>query len=138
MTAEMSIQVKSIIFAVFVLMFIALLVSFIRGRKLRESYAIVWLGLAAFMLLVTLLLPVVLWLAKLTGIYYLTLIIGSVLFFFLLALLQISLINSTHSDSLCRLSQEISLLKQKLEAQEQGKEADQAEKAQEDVSSKEG
>lgn len=121
MMAVLSIQFKSIILVVFSLLFIALLVWFIRGRRLREAYAIVWLGLATFLLLVSLLLPVVLWLAKLTGIYYLSLILGSVLFFFLLALLQISLINSTHSDSLCRLTQEISLLKQKLEKLEERK-----------------
>lgn len=123
MMAVLSIQFKSIILVVFSLLFIALLVSFIRGRRLREAYAIVWLGLATFLLLVSLLLPVVLWLAKLTGIYYLSLILGSVLFFFLLALLQISLINSTHSDSLCRLTQEISLLKQKLEKLEERNES---------------
>lgn len=123
MMAVLSIQFKSIILVVFSLLFIALLVWFIRGRRLREAYAIVWLGLATFLLLVSLLLPVVLWLAKLTGIYYLSLILGSVLFFFLLALLQISLINSTHSDSLCRLTQEISLLKQKLEKLEERNES---------------
>lgn len=123
MMAVLSIQFKSIILVVFSLLFIALLVSFIRGRRLREAYAIVWLGLATFLLLVSLLLPVVLWVAKLTGIYYLSLILGSVLFFFLLALLQISLINSTHSDSLCRLTQEISLLKQKLEKLEERNES---------------
>ena len=92
-----------------------ILVELIRRRKLLEPYAIVWVIFTVFFFLIGLVPHVLLWLAEVTGIFYLTLLVLIGGFFFVCVLLQYSLILSSHSKSVMDLSRACALLKNRID-----------------------
>ena len=92
-----------------------LLVELIRRRKLLEPYAIVWVIFTLFFFFIGLVPKVLLWLAEVTGIFYLTLLVLIGGFFLICVLLQYSIILSAHSKSVMELSRECALMKERLE-----------------------
>ena len=92
-----------------------ILVELIRRRKLLEPYAIVWVIFTVFFFFIGLVPHVLLWLAEVTGIFYLTLLVLIGGFFFICVLLQYSLILSSHSKSVMDLSRACALLKNRID-----------------------
>ena len=101
------------------LIVIACILWNIRQRRLREVYAMIWLVFGVVLLLFGVFPQIFMCIATWTGIYYLTLIMG---FFFICLfafILQISVIISSHSDSVCRLTQRSAIAREEIESLKQ-------------------
>ncbi|MGC4234455.1 MAG: DUF2304 domain-containing protein [Niabella sp.] len=88
--------------------------------KLREEYAVIWWVCAGFLLLFSV------WdngleiLAKTLGVYMATnLVFSGLIFMILVYLLHLSLVNSKLHKHITRLTQEMALMKEKMEQKEQ-------------------
>ena len=98
------------------LIFLFIVLDAVRRQRLREAYALIWIFLTAFMILISLWTHILRLFSNLLGIVYppatlfLLLLIGV-----LLLLFQYSLVISLHNKKIMRLTQEIALLKEKLE-----------------------
>jgi hypothetical protein len=91
-------------------------IEMIRRRHLREKYALVWLLIPALTILVTLIPGVLEKTAHLIGVFYppaLAFVIA--LGFLVLICLMLSVVISHQTDRIIRLTQEISLLKNRLD-----------------------
>ncbi len=98
------------------LLFLLIVLDAVRRQKLREAYALVWLFITGCMIVVSLWTNVLRLISNLLGIAYppatlfLILTVG-----ILLLLFQYSIVISLHNEKLKKLTQEIALLKEKLE-----------------------
>ena len=88
----------------------------IRQRRLRELYAMIWLVFGAALLLFGIFPQAVMHLARWSGIYYLTLIMGFFFICLFIFILQVSVIVSAHSDSVCTLSQRAAIDREEIES----------------------
>ena len=97
---------------------IAFVIEAIRRNRLKERYAILWLGAAGALLLLSLSPPLLDWIAIRLGVKYGTSLLFLVAFLFLLGIvLHFSLVISSHRDSIRRLTQSVALLERALEEQ---------------------
>jgi hypothetical protein len=97
---------------------IAFVIEAIRRNRLKERYAILWLGAAGALLVLALKPPLVDWMALHLGVKYGTSLLFLVAFLFLLGIvLHFSLVISSHRDSIRRLTQSVALLERALEEQ---------------------
>lgn len=98
------------------LLFLIIVLDAVRRQRLREAYALVWLFISGAMIVVSLWTNVLRLISNILGIAYppatlfLILTVG-----ILLLLFQYSIVISLHNEKLKRLTQEIALLKEKLE-----------------------
>ena len=88
----------------------------IRQRRLREVYAMIWLVFGAALLLFGMFPQIVMYVAAWSGIYYITLIMGFFFVCLFVFILQISVIVSSHSNSVCALTQRLALAKEEIES----------------------
>jgi len=88
----------------------------IRQRRLREVYAIVWLVFGAVLLLLGMFPQVIMYIAAWSGIYYLTLIMGFFFICLFVFILQVSVIVSSHSDSICTLTQQLAIAREEIKS----------------------
>ena len=88
----------------------------IRQRRLREIYAMIWLVFGVALLLFGMFPQLVMHLAKWSGIYYLTLIMGFFFICLFIFILQVSVLLSSHSDSVCALTQRAAIAKEEIES----------------------
>lgn len=98
------------------LIFLLLVLNAVRNQHLREAYALIWVFLAVFMIFVSIWTHVLKLVSNLLGIVYppatlfLLLIVG-----ILLLLFQYSIVISMHHEKIMKLTQEIALLKERVE-----------------------
>lgn len=98
------------------LLFLVIVLDAVRRQRLREAYALVWLIISASLIIVSLWTNILKLISNLLGIAYppatlfLILLVG-----ILLLLFQYSIVISLHNEKLTKLTQEIALLKEKLE-----------------------
>ena len=91
----------------------------IRQRRLREVYAIIWLLFGVALLLCGMFPQIIMHFASWTGIYYLTFILGFFIVCLFIFILQISVILSSHSDSICTLTQRAAIAQEQIESLKQ-------------------
>ncbi|MCK5113781.1 MAG: DUF2304 domain-containing protein [Phycisphaerae bacterium] len=101
------------------LIVIACILWNIRQRRLRETYAIIWLVFGVALLLFGVFPQIFMYISTWTGIYYLTLIMGFFFICLFVFILQISVIISSHSDSVCRLTQRSAIAREEIESLKQ-------------------
>ena len=112
-------QIIAIILAVIFMFFIFRLIT--KG-KLREEYSFIWITCTAFLLLFSIWRNGLDVIAKLLGIYYApSLIFIGALFAIIIFLVHLSVVNSKQHKQIKNLSQEMALLKEKLEAENKKK-----------------
>jgi hypothetical protein len=88
----------------------------IRRSRLNARYAILWLGAAGVLLVLSLYRPLLDWMAAAVGVSYPPSLLFLVAFLFLLSIvLHYSLVISSHRDSIRRLTQAVALLQTALE-----------------------
>ena len=97
------------------LIFLLMVLDSVRRQRLREAYALIWIFLAVGMILISLWTDILKFISDTLGILYppatlfLLLLVG-----ILLLLFQYSIVISMHHERILRLTQEIALLKEKL------------------------
>ena len=97
------------------LIFLLMVLDSVRRQRLREAYALIWIFLAVGMILISLWSDILKFISDILGILYppatlfLLLLVG-----ILLLLFQYSIVISMHHERILRLTQEIALLKEKL------------------------
>ena len=97
------------------LIFLLMVLDSVRRQRLREAYALIWIFLAVGMILISLWTDILKFISDILGILYppatlfLLLLVG-----ILLLLFQYSIVISMHHERILRLTQEITLLKEKL------------------------
>ena len=97
------------------LIFLLMVLDSVRRQRLREAYALIWIFLAVGMILISLWTDILKFISDILGILYppatlfLLLVVG-----ILLLLFQYSIVISMHHERILRLTQEIALLKEKL------------------------
>ena len=97
------------------LIFLLMVLDSVRRQRLREAYALIWIFLAVGMILISLWTDILKFISDILGILYppatlfLLLLVG-----ILLLLFQYSIVISMHHERILRLTQEIVLLKEKL------------------------
>ena len=110
---------RTICTSVVAIIIIACILWNIRQRRLREVYAIIWLIFGVMLLLFGMFPQVVMYIAEWSGIYYLTLIMGFFFICLFVFILQVSVIISSHSDSVCTLTQRAAIAKEEIESLKQ-------------------
>jgi len=114
-----AIQLLALLGTLSLLLFV---VEAIRRGRLKERYALLWLGAFAVLLLLSLARPWVDWLAVVLGIRYGTSLIFLMAFFFLLLIvLHYSLVISEQSEVTKRLAQRLALLEAEIEELRSGR-----------------
>lgn len=88
----------------------------IRQRRLREVYAMIWLVFGVVLLLLGVFPQVIMNIAIWSGIYYLTLIMGFFFICLFVFILQVSVLLSSHSDSVCTLTQRLAITNEQVES----------------------
>ena len=90
-------------------------VELIRRRKLREEYAMLWIGASVVLVILAVFPTWLMWLANTVGIYYITLMLLASFGFLSLVAIHLSMTVSKAADNERDLAQKLSLLEQRLE-----------------------
>lgn len=90
-------------------------VELIRRRKLREEYAMLWVGASIVLVVLAIFPTFLMWLANTVGVYYITLMLLACFGFLSLVIIHLSVAASKAADNERRLAQKMSLLEQRLE-----------------------
>lgn len=107
---------KFAIIAAIIFMFIVL--SLVRHKKLHEKYSILWIAFAIMIIIISLGYEIVDRLSLSIGIYYSpTLLFLAGFIFLVLYIIHISTVITKQSKDLVRLNQELSILKEKIESE---------------------
>jgi hypothetical protein len=101
----------------------------IRRGKLMEKYAILWIFSCLILLILSFFPLLVFFIARILGTHYLTVILSFSIFFIVSILLHVSTSLSRLSDETRTLSQELAILRLKLEQSTKRKDADNGKKA---------
>ncbi len=105
---------------VFSLAFLILVIEFVRRGRLLEQYSVLWILFASGMLVLSLNVRVVDTLGKLLQIYYAPSVLFLLGFLFLIVYsFHLTVILSKQSEKLLRLTQELSLLRHRVEELEE-------------------
>ena len=97
------------------LLIVALTVELIRRRKLREEYAMLWLGASA-VLVVFAVFPKLLWIVSdWLGVFYLTTLVILCFGFLSLVLIHFAVVISRLGDDMRRIAQRVALLEQRMD-----------------------
>ncbi len=108
-------SIQGLIMLLAAMLVAGLVVELIRRRRLRESFAMLWLGVAAVFVLFGVFPGLLTLLAGALNLYYLTTagLIGSL--FLILIILQLSVALSRQADENRRLTQRLALIQERLE-----------------------
>ncbi len=104
-----------IIITVISLSFLFFVIELIRRNRLREQYALLWILTGITIVAISVWPQLLSWLSYLTGMYYLSIIIVVSFIFLLTIVLHYSVVISSFSEKIIKLSQQISILNYKLE-----------------------
>lgn len=96
----------------------------VRRNALKERYALLWMGTGLVLLVFAIQPDVIAWLVEVTGMHYTSAIMLVVFSFLVLIAFHVSLVLSQYETERRRFSQEIALLKEKVEALEKAKEVE--------------
>jgi len=111
-------QLLQVIAVAITLALFSFIIEAIRRRKLNERYALLWLGAAIVLLVLSIYRPLLDWMALGLGVSYPPSLLFMVAFMFLLGIvLHYSLVISSHRESIRELTQAVALLKRSLEEQ---------------------
>ncbi len=97
---------------------LVLILELVRRRRFKERYALLWLGAAAFGLVVGLFPGIIVWIARLFHVQFLTVFFGITFIFLLGLVLSFSMVISRLSEQNRELAQEVALLDRRLRALE--------------------
>jgi len=101
------------------LILVGLVLELVRRRMFKERYALLWLAASGFVLLIGLAPSLVVWLARLLHVQYLTVFFALSFVFLLGLVLSFSVVISHLSDRNRELAQEVGLLEQRMRRLEQ-------------------
>ncbi|MBI4518062.1 MAG: DUF2304 domain-containing protein [Deltaproteobacteria bacterium] len=108
-----ALQTLAILFSLALIVFV---IEAVRRTRLKERYALLWIGAGIALLLLSVYRPLLDRIALSLGVSYPPSLLFLVAFLFLLAIvLHYSLVLSSHRDSIRRLTQAVALLKRELE-----------------------
>lgn len=113
-----------IFFVIIGLLIFLLVIEYVRTRRLKEQFAILWIILAGGLVLLPIAIEPINWIAWATGTDYPPALLFSIAFFAMfLILIQFSLMISRLSDDAKVLTQEVALLRHKLKQVEEERDA---------------
>ena len=104
----------------------------VRRASLKERYALLWVGTSSIFLLFALQPNLIEWLVKITGMHYISAIVVMVFTFLILLAFHVSLALSRYDDDRRVLTQEIALLRKRIESLEARSSGDAAPEARRD------
>lgn len=91
-------------------------IELIRRRKLREEYAMLWIGSSAILLVFAAFPGLLWWISEVTGVFYLTVLMMMIFSFLCLVIIHLSVVISRLSADNCRIVQKLASLEEKLES----------------------
>jgi hypothetical protein len=97
------------------LLFLGVTIELIRRRKLREEYAMLWLGSAVVMLAIAVFPRVVIMLQDALHVTYLTIVVLALFFFLAMIVMHFSIVISKQSEDIRQLAQRLAIMNNKLE-----------------------
>ena len=86
----------------------------IRRRRLREEYAMLWIGASIFLLLFALIPKLLPWISHVVGVYYITLMVLMMFCFLSMLIIHLAVAASRSADDTQNLAQRLALLEHKL------------------------
>lgn len=99
----------------FALIVLLITVEMIRRRKLREEYALLWLGTSVALMVLAVFPKMVIWLQDTLGVNYLTIVaLGSFLFLSMI-MVHFAIVISRQAEEIRQLAQKLALMNQKME-----------------------
>jgi hypothetical protein len=114
---------QRVVALVVALVIVAMTVELIRRRKLRERYALLWIG-ASLVLMAFAVFPSLLWrLSRALGVFYLTTLTILCFAFLSIVMMHIAVAVSRSADDTRRIAQRMAMLERKLEVLLEAKEA---------------
>ena len=114
---------QRVVALVVALVIVAMTVELIRRRKLRERYALLWIG-ASLVLMAFAAFPSLLWmLSRALGVFYLTTLTILCFAFLSIVMMHIAVAVSRSADDRRRIAQRMAMLERKLEVLLEAKEA---------------
>jgi hypothetical protein len=93
---------------------VAATLEMIRRRKLREEYAMLWLGTSLVLLVFAVFPDLVAWLSRLLQVNYLTIVVLACFLFLSLIVLHYAVVISRQSEQIRQLAERVSLLQLEL------------------------
>jgi len=87
----------------------------IRRRKLREEFALLWVGASAVLLVFALIPQLLGWISNTIGVHYVTLMVLMLFCFLSMLMIHLAVAASRSADDVQRIAQRLALLEQKLE-----------------------
>lgn len=99
-------------------LFLGVTIELIRRRKLREEYAMLWLGSAVVMLGIALFPRVVILLQDALHVTYLTIVVLALFFFLAMIVMHFSIVISKQSEDIRQLAQRMAIMNNKLEEED--------------------
>lgn len=100
------------------LLIIFVTVELIRRRKLREEYAMLWLGASAVLLVFAIFPDLLLWLSRELSVNYLTLVVLALFTFLAMIVMHFAVVISKQTEEIRQLAQQLALMNQKIEKKE--------------------
>jgi len=100
------------------LLIIVITVEMIRRRKLREEYAMLWLGASATLLVFAIFPELLIWLSRELNVNYLTLVVLALFTFLAVIVMHFAVVISKQTEEIRQLAQQLALMNQKLEEKE--------------------
>jgi len=101
---------------------LALILELVRRRRFKERYALLWLASSVFGLIVGLFPQLIVWIAQILHVQFLTVFFGFTFVFLLGLVLSFSMVISRMSEQTRDLAQEVALLDRRLMRLEKDKE----------------
>ena len=86
----------------------------IRRRKLREEYAMLWLGASAIMLIFAVFPQLLIWLQEELQVNYLTIVVLALFFFLAMIVMHFAIVISKQSEEIRQLAQRMAILNSKV------------------------
>ena len=87
----------------------------IRRRKLREEFAVLWVGASVVMLIFALIPQLLGWISNTIGVFYVTLMVLMLFCFLSMLIIHLAVAASRSADDVQQIAQRLALLEQKLE-----------------------
>lgn len=94
---------------------LAVTLEMIRRRKLREEYALLWMGASVVMVLVALFPKTVIWLQDHLQVNYLTIVVLALFLFLSMIVMHFAIVISKQSEDIRQLAQRMALMNSKIE-----------------------
>jgi len=96
------------------LLVLGVTVEMIRRRRLREEYAMLWLGTSVVLVVLAAFPQITFWASRTFGITYVTVMVLAVFVFMVMILMQYAAVISRHAEHIRQLTEQVAILKEQL------------------------